>query len=409
MSITAHCTTAACIALSMCVHPTLAQEASAGAKWKFQQLHDFACQQTGDPCLPQAEMILGKDGALYGTTYRAYGLANGDPDGAVFKVSQSGKSFKVVHGLVPATDGCWVDAGVVQASDGELYGAASWCGPHDAGTLFRVSPSGRNFEVLHAFDTSVEPGGYPSSTLIQASDGWLYGTADAFRGAGSVFRMSLDGVLQFIATLPAELGAFGRCGVIEGSDGLLYGMTCPSFTNEAGAAFSMSKDGTLVWTHQFNCNDDIGCMPNRKFVEINGTLYGATSYRNGSYVANLFGFDSAGEATLLYELKEKQGLNVPGPLVADANGRLVGTTNFGGPGACMFSPYACGTVFAFTPATGALEILHAFHDPLLGRDPYAGVTIGSDGTIMGTTRDGGSSSHGNVFRLRPPKTAAAAR
>src|SRR5829696_7118943 len=75
----------------------------------------------------------------------------------------SAASFTVLHSF-GGPDGETPAAPIVQAADGSLYGG---------GTVFRVDPSG-TFTTLHVFG-GLE-GAIPNS-LIQARDGFFYGTA----------------------------------------------------------------------------------------------------------------------------------------------------------------------------------------------------------------------------------------
>lgn len=67
-------------------------------------------------------------------------------------------------------------AGVIQARDGFLYGTSNRGGVFDVGTIYRMDGAG-SVTVLHSFQCSVATNGCaPVSGLIQLSDGFLYGT-----------------------------------------------------------------------------------------------------------------------------------------------------------------------------------------------------------------------------------------
>jgi len=83
-------------------------------------------------------------------------------------------------------------------------------------------------------------------------------------------------------------------------------------------------------------------------------------------------------------------------LVQGVDGLLYGTTSGGG------ASRAYGTVFAITPQ-GALQIVHSFSGTD-GEEPYAGLTLGSDGRLYGTTDKGGSLGYGTVFQIGPDQT-----
>lgn len=95
-----------------------------------------------------------------------------------------------------------------------------------------------------------------------------------------------------------------------------------------------------------------------------------------------------------------------GGLAVSQDGTFYGTTEFGGSGGCVFNNQrGCGTVFALTLVNGGWEetVLYNFTDENGdGTAPTAGVAIGADGTLYGTTWSGGSAGFGTVFALMPP-------
>ena len=79
-----------------------------------------------------------------------------------------------------------------------------------------------------------------------------------------------------------------------------------------------------------------------------------------------------------------------GGLVQGRDGSFYGTTSFGG-------AYGSGTVFRMTP-TGTLTTLHSFGPDSDGAVPQAGLTLGTDGLLYGTTRDA-PPYRGTVFKI----------
>ena len=120
---------------------------------------------------PFSPLIQGTDGNFYGTT--ANGGANGH--GEVFKMTSSG-AITVLHSFTASGDGAYVAAGLVQATDGNLYGTTKMAdGSTGCGTIFRVGPTGANFSTLFTFPTDGSMGCNPEVTLIQHTNGILYG------------------------------------------------------------------------------------------------------------------------------------------------------------------------------------------------------------------------------------------
>ena len=82
-------------------------------------------------------------------------------------------------------------------------------------------------------------------------------------------------------------------------------------------------------------------------------------------------------------------------LVADADGRLYGTTFTAGPG-------SYGTVFALSgPHHQTLTTLVAFNGRN-GANPVGGLTLDPAGNLFGTTEYGGPGGGGTIFELSGP-------
>src|SRR5580658_7954160 len=105
------------------------------------------------------------DGNFYGTTN---GGTHGD--GTVFKITSDGK-LTTLHGF-DSTESVTPN-GLVQATDGDLYGTTQGGGSSGIGTVFKITPNGA-FSILHSFDGT--DGWEPHAALVQATNGDFYGT-----------------------------------------------------------------------------------------------------------------------------------------------------------------------------------------------------------------------------------------
>jgi uncharacterized repeat protein (TIGR03803 family) len=114
----------------------------------------------------------------------------------------------------------------------------------------------------------------------------------------------------------------------------------------------------------------------------------------------------------IYQFTAADGSPLTSTLLLDRGGKLYGTTEYGQYGTCGWS----GMVYQLKPvgSNWVLNPLHCFTTPLGGNDgafplDYGGLTFGPDGSIYGTTNEGGinngSDSLGTVFKLTPPVTA----
>jgi uncharacterized repeat protein (TIGR03803 family) len=152
-------------------------------------LYNFCSQsKCTDGNVSQTGLILGTNGALYGTTY-----AGGDSNfGTVFKLAPNG-ALTTLHSFCSqsnCTDGRIPAAGLVQATDGNFYGTTYGGVVNNYGTIFKITPGG-TLTTLYRFQPTV--GGDPVAALFQATNGDLYGTTQQF-GAnnwGTVFSLAV--------------------------------------------------------------------------------------------------------------------------------------------------------------------------------------------------------------------------
>ncbi|HEY7928914.1 MAG TPA: choice-of-anchor tandem repeat GloVer-containing protein [Steroidobacteraceae bacterium] len=150
-------------------------------------LYSFA--SGSDAANPYSGVIQGSDGNFYGATYS--GGAHGF--GAVYKLTPGGTETVLYSFAGGTTDGANPEAGVIQGSDGNFYGATYAGGPDGVGTVFELTPSGTE-TILHGFAGGSGDGANPSATLVQASDGTLYGStyAGGADGHGIFYKVALQ-------------------------------------------------------------------------------------------------------------------------------------------------------------------------------------------------------------------------
>ena len=89
----------------------------------------------------------------------------------------------------------------MQGSDGDFYGTTSSGGTNgDNGTVFKITSAGA-LTSLYSF-TGGNDGGSPWAGLVQGSDGSLYGTTElgGSNSLGTVFKISTNGALTSLST-----------------------------------------------------------------------------------------------------------------------------------------------------------------------------------------------------------------
>jgi uncharacterized repeat protein (TIGR03803 family) len=252
------------------------------------RLHSF---DGTDGETPVAGLVQATNGDLYGTT--SSGGAN--DDGTVFKITPTG-TLTTLHSF-DGTDGETPEAGMVQATNGDLYGTTSG----GVGTVFKITPSG-TFTTLYSFcsEKNCLDGRSPiSAGLVQATDGKLYGVTSQGGtndtncegvGCGTIFKITSSGTLTSLysfCSLAACADGSYPVGLVQYTNGDFYGTTeeGPSCDvgcgpNYDGTVFSLSV-GLGPFVETLPTSGKVGAA-----VKILGTdLTGATSVAFNGTVA----------------------------------------------------------------------------------------------------------------------------
>ena len=172
--------------------------------------------------VPQGGLVRATNGVLYGMTF--YGVSN-NLAGGIFKINPDGSGYAVLHSFrTTGGDAASPCFGMVQGSDGKLYGSTYGGGSHDYGTVFRINLDGSGYLVIHSFND------YMPSRLIEGADGALYGVQPGGGGhfEGAVFKLNKDGtgftILRSFTLVDGD-GFWPTTALLQASDGALYGTT----------------------------------------------------------------------------------------------------------------------------------------------------------------------------------------
>jgi uncharacterized repeat protein (TIGR03803 family) len=362
-------------------------------------------------------MVQGTNGNFYGTTQAggATGL------GTVFELT-SGNQLSALYSFCPepqtgCSDGEFPEGGLLRATNGDFYGTTNEGGANNDGTVFEITPAG-TLTTLHSFDGT--DGASPIGGLVQGSNGNFYGTTQkgGANSSGTVFEITPAGKLttlyNFCSLTGCADGGYPQDALVQGSNGNFYGTTNSGGANGAqsgGTVFEITPAGKLTTLYSFcslaNCAD--GSYSDAGLVQAaSGNFYGTTPLGGANAKGVVFEITPAGKLTVLYNFcTQASCADGSGPvagLTLATNGNFYGTTLSGGVTTeCTFSS-GCGTLFEITPA-GNLTTLYSFCSEVSCADgelPYATLLQATNGSLYGTTQQGGSvgsGSSGTVFSL----------
>lgn len=278
-------------------------------------------------------VTLSTDGNYYGTTPEG-GTSN---LGVLYKVTPTGV-FTPLYQFTGGTDGEFPASSPIQASDGNFYGTTV-IGANSAGTVYRYVPSTGVLATIFSFDPSGSQGSEPSQ-LTQTEDGSLYGIAQAggSNNCGTIFRLSTTGVLLSTYSFPCGSGGNNPATpLLQASDGNLYGTTliggnthasgCK--TNGCGTIFKISH-GIVSILYRFSGYPNDGDFPTTGLVQgTDGNLYGGTEQGGADKVGALYQVSTSGQYKLLYSFVPSVGSG-PISLVQHTNGKFYGIAGFDG-------------------------------------------------------------------------------
>lgn len=365
----------------------------------YSRLHDFELPDGG---LPLAGLTAYPDGSFYGVN--ALGGSNGGY-GTLFHLDSAG-NIEVLHGFAN-TDGNQPEGSLIVGGDGALYGTAYEGGDHFSGTVFRATVDG-GFSVLHSFAGSFCGTGeaYPQAGLVEDAGGILYGSVTQ----NGLFSLAEDGShYRSLHTFTGADGSVPNSSLVPGPDRDFYGTTFEGGDNGTGTVYRTTSDGIVTVVHSFgpvdgmNQNAD-GAQPvGQLLFGPDGNWYGTTVSGGSGGRGTVFRLAADGTLTNLanFSCDADGGLPDSG-LVLGPDGNFYGTTS-----QCKNSTLG-GMVFQLTPA-GALTPLHVFSG-LDGLGPNGNLLFADDGYLYGTTASGGNYGVGTIFRLQllPSAPVAAA-
>ena len=370
-----------------------------------------------DGLAPEAALVQGRDGELYGTTAGNTGNeANGE--GTVFKLKTDGSDFTTLYSFTTTStpqgtniDGAMPVASLIQGHDGAFYGTAE-LGGNAAGTVFKLNADGSDFTVLHSFSNTGGDGINPTSALIQGSDGTLYGSttegggAGGYVGAGTVFKLNPDGsgytiLLNLPSSLTTGTTAGNAVNVILGNDGVLYGTAEYNGSDNEGEVFKLNTDGSgFQVLHTFTGPLGDGAEPDAALVQgSDGALYGTTMLGDSIYYysdgyGTVFKLNTNGSGyQVLYTFSPaSDGGGPSAALIQGSDGMLYGTTT-------QYGTNGSGTAFKLATDGSGFTAIHSFGVGNDGAQPQAALVQGKDGALYGTTFYGGTNQDGMIFKV----------
>ncbi|HTS34968.1 MAG TPA: choice-of-anchor tandem repeat GloVer-containing protein [Candidatus Solibacter sp.] len=343
--------------------------------------------------------------------------------GAVFFAVNPGaeaQTFKTILSFNGTTDGAYPSAGFVKDASGNLYSTTQAGGVFNfgnGGTVYKLDRQRRE-TVLYSFCalTNCADGGVPFGGVTLDSAGNLYGAASGGGkyGFGAVFKLDPSGKETVLYSFQgmarnSDGSSPGYGNLVRDAAGNLYGTTlngglpCSQSAAGCGVIYKINPAGSESIIHRFTGGADGGVPPTNLIADAGGRLYGTTSWGGANNCGEIFKVSAQEQSTgirhltVLYSFNCETDAWFPNAgLIRDAHGVLYGTGAFGG-------TWSRGGVFKFDPSTGVETLLYSFQGGTSdGCAPsLSSLILDAQGNLYGTTPNCGATGYGDIFKLDP--------
>jgi len=286
-------------------------------------------------------------------------------------------------------------ATLMEATDGKLYGATRTGGLNHDGNLFSFDPASGSIESKLSF-ASGDEGSFPIGGLAQGANGKIYGMT--YQGgearSGTLFEYDIThDVMTKKHEFNLEHGAHAGGTLTLASNGKLYGLTWFGGQNNSGVIFEYTPSSNS-YVKKKDFGSDMGTSRGALVEASNGKFYGTSVAYASDNKGSLFEYDP--ETNLLTKKIIFNGLDrggLPtGTLLHDGN-KLYGLTNEGG-------TQGKGTLFEYNISTGMLTTLKNF-GLSAGENPVGSLIKAKNNKFYGVTSQGGAFQFGVIFEFDP--------
>lgn len=321
--------------------------------------------------------------------------------GTLFRVQPNGKRFDLLQRFDPSVAGPPVGQVAVHPSRSQLLGVTAAGGDSDQGAIFSVRPDGKNFEVLASFGGRV--GKRPAGAPVLSQNGkTLFGTTSkgGRYGGGTLWRIGTNGealtVLHDFGRRSTD-GAAPMAGLVLSKDGkTLYGTTRDGGAKGLGTIFSIRTDGSrFAKLHDFRGGKGDGSSPENAALIVSyrsEQLFGTTPNGGANDVGVVFRIREDGSGfRVLHHFRNTSGSEPTGSVAQGFDGlTLYGTTSGGG-------DRNGGVLFQLRTNGSRYKVLHNF-SAKSGNTPLDGPIVSANGRrLYGATSAAGEKGGGTVY------------
>lgn len=359
---------------------------SSGSLYEFNPINNdyslkFSFQESENGNTPVGMVTQTSKGKIFGTT-KFGGVKN---NGIIFEYSNYLDSIQSVYNFnLHSNNNGFIPSGyLLEYENDQIYGTNTYGGnasftSRGDGVIYKFTPSTGQITTKVIFDEE-SIGKHPRGLLLKASNNKIYGvTSDGGANSQGVlfeYDVQNDTLIKKVDFLDSISGAHPFGSLIQASNGKLYGMTSEGGVHNVGIIFEYDyQSETLTKLFDFG-GLTMGKNPKGSLLEAsNGKLYGLT--RNGGVddKGTLFEYlISSNTFNTLFNFSDTYGTYPEGDLIQATNGNIYGFCKEGG-------AHNQGTLFELDLTTNQFSIKHEFNNQSgakpIGRLTEVNVSVG---------------------------------
>jgi uncharacterized repeat protein (TIGR03803 family) len=361
----------------------LGGEFNNGTVYKVDEKGNYTLIHSFD--LPQGKNAYGElceasNGKFYGMTSQG-GVHN---DGVLFEWDPESNIYIKRFDFDSVVTGCLPKGSLILADNGYMYGMTSQGGTYGMGVIFQWDTRTNTFTKMFDFK-GTQTGSHPNGSLLQANTGYFYGmTMDGgLNNMGVLFEWDPESnsLIKKVDFNGNSSGKYPYGSLIQASNGMLYGMTSEGGANNGGVLFEFNRGNDSFSVKVAFSGAATGKNPHGSLLQAkNGRLYGMTVYGGLRDNGVIFEYDpvtSGFQKNIDFNYRP-MGSYPYGSLIQDDNGKMYGMTRTGGwygfNSAHPPGPTGPGVLFEWDPVSNlyTLKVDFGYDD-----DPYSGFPYGS--------------------------------
>jgi uncharacterized repeat protein (TIGR03803 family) len=341
-----------------------------------------------------------RSGFVYdgGNSYYTLTSAGGSVNsGTMIKIDASGQNTTTEFSFnAPDVSGGLPFSSLIKSQNGKVYGATTKGGVNASGVVYELDAQGGNFQKVADFNNA--SGNDCRGSLLEVGSDLFIGLS--YGGGsfnfGSLFEVDASGALPVVPTqkiaFSSALGTYPSGGLIKANNGRIYGLTTSGGDSNQGVLFEyVYNTNSYLKRKDFVALAD-GSSPMGDLVQAaNGAIYGVANSGGVNGGGTIFRYNPLDSSfSKVHDFSNLTGVNPMGGLTYNpANNLLYGLTNLGGAN-------SRGVLYSFNPSNNQYVVLHSFNG-IDGEYPVGKLLLSDNGRLYGTTQFGGSVNLGVYF------------